>query len=239
MEVNGTDKKGKAFFRLNVRSELLFLLSINGVLIGNVKAVVIFALVLFAGLMLVLFERYKTAFKYVLAYCAMFGGEQLLMLLPQNPVCNFIIVISSVLRKFIPYFMVGSVILETTTAGMFMASMEAWHMPRVFSIPFSVVLRFFPTVKEEWHSIKAAMKLRGIGLSFGNVITHPMQTTEYILVPLLSSSIKIGDELSAAAIARGLGMDRKRTTIYDVRLCVWDYLLLVIAVMFFILITFV
>lgn len=226
-------------FRLNVRSELLFMLAINGVLIGNVKAAVILALVLFVGLLLVVLKRYETAFKYVFSYCIMYGGECLLMLLPQNAICNFIIVISSVMRKFIPYFMVGSIILETTTAGMFLASMERWHIPKVFSIPFAVILRFFPSVKEEWNSITSAMKLRGIGLSIGNVLAHPMRTIEYILVPLLSSSIKIGDELSAASVARGLGMERQRTTIHDVRLCLWDYLLLVMAVIFFVLITFV
>lgn len=231
--------KGSKKFRLNVRSELLFMLAINGVLIGNVKASVILVLVFFVGLLLVLLKRYETAFKYVFSYCVMYGGECLLMLLPQNAICNFIIVISSVMRKFIPYFMVGSIILETTTASMFLASLERWHIPKTFSIPFAVILRFFPSVKEEWNSITAAMKLRGIGLSVGNVLTHPMQTVEYILVPLLSSSIKIGDELSAASVARGLGMDRERTSVHDVRLCIWDYMLLVMAVVFFVLITFV
>lgn len=226
------------YFRLNVRSELLFMFAINGVLIGNVKASVILALVFFVGFLLVLLKRYETAFEYVFSYCIMYGGECLLMMLPQNAICSFIIVISSVMRKFIPYFMVGSIILETTTAGMFLASMERWHLPKVFSIPFAVILRFFPSVKEEWNSITSAMKLRGIELSVGNVLTHPMQTLEYILVPLLSSSIKIGDELSAASVARGLGMERQRTTIYDVKLCIWDYLLLVMAVVFFVLITF-
>lgn len=239
MEIHETKSRREPFFRLNVRSELLFMLAINGVLIGNVKASVILALVLFIGLLLVFLKRYETAFKYVVSYCIMYGGECLLMLLPQNAICNFIIVISSVMRKFIPYFMVGSVILETTTAGMFLASMERWHIPKVFSIPFAVILRFFPSVKEEWSSITAAMKLRGIGLSVGNVLTHPMQTIEYILVPLLSSSIKIGDELSAASVARGLGMERQRTSIYDVKLCIWDYMLLMMAVIFFVLITFV
>ena len=230
--------KSSGKFRLNVRSELLFMLAINGVLIGNVKASVILALVFFVGLLLVLLKRSETAFKYVFSYCAMYGGECLLMMLPQNAICNFIIVISSVMRKFIPYFMVGSIILETTTASMFLASLERWHVPKTFSIPFAVILRFFPSVKEEWNSITAAMKLRGIGLSVGNVLTHPMQTVEYILVPLLSSSIKIGDELSAASVARGLGMERARTTVHDVRLCIWDYMLLVMAVVFFLLITF-
>lgn len=225
-------------FRLNVRSELLFMLAINGVLIGNVKPSVILALVLFVGILLVLLKQYGSAFKYVLGYCVMYGGEYLLMMLPQNAACNLFIVISSVLRKFIPYFMVGSMILTTTTAGMFLASLERWHIPKTFSIPFAVILRFFPAVKEEWSCVTEAMKLRGIGLSFGNVMMHPLQTIEYILVPLLSSSIKIGDELSAASVARGLGMERKRTSVYDVRLCIWDYLLLAMAVLFFLLITF-
>lgn len=228
-------KKG---VRFDIRSQLFFMLAINGVLIGNVKAGVIWALVLFAGTLLALLGRYKTALRYVATYGAMFGGEQLLMLLPANAVCSLVVVVSSVLRRFIPYFMVGSMILETTTAGRFLASMERLRVPKTLSIPFAVILRFFPAVKEEWHSITEAMKLRGIGLSFGGVLLHPLRTMEYILVPLLSCSVQIGDELSAASVARGLGMKRKRTTVYDVRLCLWDDLLLVMAVVFFLLITF-
>lgn len=124
-----TGLKNTRRFRLNVRSELLFMLAINGVLIGNVKASVILALVFFAGLLLALLRRYNTAFRYVCSYC----------------------------------------------------------VPKSFSIPFAVILCFFPSVKEEWRSIIAAMKLRGIGLNVGNVLTHPIQTIEYLLVPLLSS----------------------------------------------------
>ena len=237
-ETNHYAFQNQSWFSLNVRSELLFLLAIHGVLIGNVKAAVIWALVLFAGTLLVLVKRYETAAKYVLTYGIMCGMEQLLMLLPPNVVFNFIIVISAVLRRFIPFFMVGSLILETTTAGSFMASMDRLHLPKTFSIPIAVILRFLPTVKQEWKSIQEAMKLRGIGLSFGNVLMHPVETIEYILVPLLSSSIKIGDELSAASVARGLGMERKRSSVYDVDFRIWDYLLIVAAVVFFLLTTF-
>lgn len=238
-ETNRYAFQNRSWFSLNVRSELLFLLAIHGVLIGNVKAAVIWALVLFAGMLLILVKRYETAAKYVLTYGIMCGMEQLLMLLPPNVVFNFIIVISAVLRRFIPFFMVGSLILETTTAGSFMASMDRLHLPKTFSIPIAVILRFLPTVKQEWKSIQEAMKLRGIGLSFGNVLMHPVETIEYILVPLLSSSIKIGDELSAASVARGLGMERQRTSVYDVDFRVWDHLLILAAIVFFLLTTFV
>lgn len=237
-ETNHYAFQNQSWFSLNVRSELLFLLAIHGVLIGNVKAAVLWALVLFAGILLILVKRYETGAKYVLTYGIMCGMEQLLMLLPPNVVFNFIIIISAVLRRFIPFFMVGSLILETTTAGSFMASMDRLHLPKTFSIPIAVILRFLPTVKQEWKSIQDAMKLRGIGLSFSNVLMHPIETIEYILVPLLSSSIKIGDELSAASVARGLGMERKRSSVYDVDFRIWDYLLIVAAVVFLVLTTF-
>lgn len=223
---------------LDIRSELFFLLAINGVLIGNVKSPVIWALVMFTGFLLILMKRPETALKYILVYGGMCSAEQLLMLFPQNMTCTFLVAISSVLRRFIPYFMVGSLILQTTTVGTFMASMERMHLPKSVVIPLAVILRFFPAVKEEWISITQAMKLRGIGLSFGNVIGHPLKTTEYILVPLLSSSVTIGDELSAASISRGLGMEQKRSSIYDVSFGIMDYLLFLMAVVFFGLITF-
>ena len=53
--------------------------------------------------------------------------------------------------------------------------MDRMHLPKALSIPIAVILRFLPTVKEEWNSIQDAMKLRGIGLSFGNVLMHPVK----------------------------------------------------------------
>ena len=83
MRVNETKTglKNKRRFRLNVRSELLFMFAINGVLTGNVKASVILALVFFAGLLLALLKRCDAAFKYIFSYCIMYGGECLLMML--------------------------------------------------------------------------------------------------------------------------------------------------------------
>lgn len=64
----------------------------------------------------------------------------------------------------------------------------------------------FPTLKEEYLSIKDAMRMRGI--RFGS---NPVAMLEYRFVPLIISMVKIGNELSAAAMTRGLGSDIKRT----------------------------
>ena len=74
-------------------------------------------------------------------------------------------------------------------------------------MPFAVVFRFFPTVLEEYRSIRDAMRLRGVGWRSG-----PVALVEYRLVPLVAGMVKIGDELSAASVTRGLGGEAVRTS---------------------------
>lgn len=83
-------------------------------------------------------------------------------------------------------------------------------------------IRFFPTVGEEASSISDAMRMRGI--SFGG--NHPGKMLEYRLIPLMTCSVKIGDELSAAALTRGLGADVKRTNICKIGFRFVDYIVL-------------
>lgn len=49
---------------------------------------------------------------------------------------------------------------------------------------------------------------------------------EYRLIPLMTCSVKIGDELSAAALTRGLGADVKRTNICKIGFRFVDYIVL-------------
>ncbi|WDV46496.1 energy-coupling factor transporter transmembrane component T [Clostridiaceae bacterium M8S5] len=91
-----------------------------------------------------------------------------------------------------------------------------------------MLFRFFPTVRIEWKSINNAMKVRGIGLNIRNIFTKPIKIIEYILVPLLSSMVRIGEELSAAALTRGLGSDVKRTNIAKIGFGIKDVILLMI-----------
>ena len=97
-------------------------------------------------------------------------------------------------------------------------------------IPLSVMFRFIPTISEEWHSIRDAMRFRGIGISVRSVLTKPMMTLEYTMVPLLMSTATIADELAAASLSRGLDADTKRTSIEDVRLRLQDYLLILFSI---------
>ena len=120
--------------------------------------------------------------------------------------------------------------LKTTSVSEFIISFERMRLPVKVIIPFSVMFRFIPTISEEWKSIRDAMRFRGIGISVKSVLTKPMMTLEYTMVPLLMSTATIADELAAASLSRGLDADTKRSCIGDIRLHGSDYLLMLFSV---------
>ncbi len=56
------------------------------------------------------------------------------------------------------------------------------------------------------------------------MLRHPGKTIEYVLVPLLFSTIGVMEELAAAALARGMDIDVKRSSYEEVRLRAADYI---------------
>ena len=89
------------------------------------------------------------------------------------------------------------------------AMMLRMHLSEKIIIPLSVMFRFFPTVMDEAASIHAAMRMRDI--RFGG--RNAAKMLEYRMIPLMTCCVKIGEELSAAALTRGLGGKAKRTNI--------------------------
>ncbi|SEL09626.1 energy-coupling factor transporter transmembrane component T [Ruminococcus albus] len=120
--------------------------------------------------------------------------------------------------QFLPAMITAWYVIKTTKIGEFMSAMQKMHVPDGISVSLAVVMRFFPTIKEEYGSIRDAMKMRGI--SFGGGKLSGM--IEYRMIPLMFSCVNIGDELSAAAVTRGLGAPIKRTSAYELRLSTRD-----------------
>lgn len=123
----------------------------------------------------------------------------------------------------------GYYLVATTTVSEFVAAMERMHVTKKITIPLSVMFRFFSTVGEEARAISDAMRMRGLRLR-PDVIRKPMAMLEYRLVPLLMCSVKIGDELSAASLTRGLGSPVKRTNICRIGFGIADIVLSVMAI---------
>ncbi len=166
---------------------------------------------------LFLSKKWKAAARFAVTYAVLFILE--LTVLPLlTGTWNFVLGAAiGIYTHMLPGFIMGYYLVSTTTVSEFVAAMERMHVPQKIVIPVSVVFRFFPTVKEEYAAIRDAMKIRGVA-----TLRSPMKMLEYRIVPLMVSIAKIGEELSAAALTRGLGAPQKRTNICKIGFGVLD-----------------
>ncbi|MCI7551030.1 MAG: energy-coupling factor transporter transmembrane component T [Actinomycetaceae bacterium] len=115
-------------------------------------------------------------------------------------------------------------LFATTTPAAFLAALNRAHVPRAITVPISVMFRYFPAALEEVQSIWAAMRLRGLFSSTGSLVAHPVRAAEYMVVPLVGSTLQIADDLSASAMVRGLGRPERPTSITRIGFGVTDLL---------------
>lgn len=228
-----TAGREKRYIILDPRTKLALVVTISTLMLGggNSGAMQFIRPVLCIVPFILLFSerRMKTAAKYLVLYIACYAIEMAAINRTNGMLSFLLLAISSIMTKFAPGIMTGAFLLSTTTVSEFIAAMERMHISEKIVIPLSVIFRFFPTIAEESHAISDAMKMRGI--RFGG--KHPALMIEYRLIPLMVSVVKIGDELSAAALTRGLGAPEKRTNVCRIGFHVQDFILLILCVLCF------
>ena len=192
--------------KYDLRTKFMLILVVNLFLLLSHS--VIFELVLIFGclLLITIDGQAKSAFHFLIVFLIMLGIDQLLTPYINGFFFTLVSFITVALRKFLPCFILGKWILTKTEVSEFVAVMWKLRLPQTAIIPLSVVFRYFPTIKEEWASIRAAMKMRGIHVSL-----------EHIMVPLLMSAVNVSEELSAAALCRGLDSPEPHTSLVQVR----------------------
>ena len=190
-------KAGERTVRLDPRTKIVMLFAVSTVLLlggnGGAMFAVRTAMLLFPFGLLAISGRVRAAGLMLAAYlgtCALaaFAAPAL------EGFTNAIIVA-------LAYF-----VFATTTVSEFMAAMARMRMPDWITVPLSVLFRFFPTLGQEARAVSAAMRMRGI-----TPISRGIAYAENCLVPLMSCAVSIGEDLSAAALARGLGAPWPRT----------------------------
>ena len=174
-------------------------------------------------ILMILEKKYSSALKFLLAYASAlvlmfyFLSEQ-----SEGLIASLLIGYCGIVVQFMPAIITAWYVVRTTKIGEFMSCMQKMHVPDGIAVSLAVVMRFFPTIKEEYSSINDAMRMRGVMLGGGNVL----RMFEFRMIPLLFSCVNIGEELSAAAITRGLGGDVKRSSVIELKLGVADYLIM-------------
>lgn len=211
-------------FRMDPRAKLYLLLLANLMLFFHVGtgaetvAVSLFLLLFFLS------GRIRSGIRLAVLYFGLLAID--LWAVPhagKGILMNFLSLISVGVRMMLPCIITGAYAFTTTTVGELACALRRMHVPESVIIPCAVVVRFFPTVKEDYRQIRAAMALRGIAEGKAALLRHPAESLEYILMPLLMNGNNVAQDLSVAALTKGIGLPGTHTCMVELKLTVWDF----------------
>lgn len=226
------DKKG--ILHLDPRT-MLFLL-----LIGNLSVFIMPSLtaeIILISLVLCLAfvcGSHNFVLKLAIIYFVFLGIDYMCITTFHSELANYIALFTRFLRKILPCAMLGSILIETTRVNEFMTALLKLHIPKTILIPLTVMLRYFPAISEDQQKIKNAMKMRGVSPNLIGFFKQPSQTIECIYVPLMMSASRRADELSCAAVSRGIENPRPRTSMQNIRFHTYDLVCTILAIIYFI-----
>ena len=146
---------------LDPRAKLYLLLVANLMLFFHVGLATQIVMVVLFLLPLLAAARWRTALNFGVTYAVL---TALGMLDPDALGLPWLHVVSALavgVTMMLPCFITGAYTFTTTSASAFICAMRRMRVPESVVIPCVVVIRFFPTIAEDYRQIRNAMALRG------------------------------------------------------------------------------
>ena len=149
----------------------------------------------FVWIWLIPFGCFGKAMRCTAAYGLLYV---LLLLMKDTEMFGNLPLLTVYIRRLMLPVMAAAPIVKAPT-GSLIAALNKMKIPRAATLSLTVLLRFMPTLAEEYRHIRESQKIRGI-----SAVRHPFMTAECILVPVLIRTSKVADELSASVQVRGM-----------------------------------
>lgn len=182
-----------------------------------------FALLALCTAATLLCQKWKWAFYTCLVFALMFLCDLLLAPRLSGIPQNIVMLLCHLCRFVLPLLTAFHVVAHTSRIGEYISAFTQMRLPGEVIIPLAVMLRFVPTIQEEWQAVNQALRLRGMALTWKNMLRRPLQMMEYMLVPFLMQCSVIVDEMSAAVMARGFDKNTPRSSYAEVRMRALDW----------------
>lgn len=211
---------------LDAQSTLIILLLANIVAFTQQIIWVEVGFLLFLFVLLIICDCRKQAIKWSIVFGLLIIIEHTLFPNIDNEIITYFTVSIVYLRKMLPCLMVGTIILKKIKMQYLILALRKFHFPQSIIIPLSVTIRYIPSIREEHGHIRDAMKLRNI---------RGLKRIEYTIVPIMISATNTSDELSAAAVTRGIENPGEKTSIVNMKFNFLDYISITITICFSIL----
>ena len=133
-----------------------------------------------------------------------------------------VVMLSYMAQKFVVLALLGISLSKLASMQDLLAALQAMGAPQAVLIPCMVVLRFFPTIRRDASHLMESLKTRRVLAGRGYALRHPALVCELLVVPLLMRSVRVSDELAAAALVRGLGGEIRPTMLHSLSFGVKD-----------------
>ena len=190
---------------------------------GNCLIIFYFFFALLPFFLFLSVGSYKRSVIYIVLLPSLYIiSIKILPLLAPGIIQYLLLAICGIVLRFVPTVAMALYISSTMTVSEFIAGMMKIHISEKIIIPFTVIFRFIPTFIEEIRSIWNAMRMRDVRIGG----KKSSKILEYLLIPSITCTVRIADELSAASLARGLGGPVRRTNMCVIRLNIFDWILL-------------
>ena len=121
---------------------------------------------------------------------------------------------SALVLRLVTMLCSTAALLATTPAERFTTLMRALRLPNPLVFVCTTALRFIPTLRRRSRQITEAQRVRGAHIDSRGPVRRVLAHAT-IMVPLLTSGIRMSEDLSAAMISRGYGITRHPTRLHD------------------------
>lgn len=133
-------------------------------------------LVLVIAVFALLSGKIRLAIIGTIGYVFFYAISMLAVARASEAVQTTLLAFLGMVHKIYPCGFMGGIIISTTKISEFLSAMNKLHAPKNLTIPLAIMLRYIPTIREDWHFIKDAMRLRDVSPSLGGFLTRPAMT---------------------------------------------------------------
>ena len=135
---------------------------------------------------------------------------------------------STLVLRLVTMLCSTAALLATTPAERFTTLMRTLRLPNPLVFVCTTALRFIPTLRRRSRQITEAQRVRGAHIDSRGPVRRVLAHTT-IMVPLLTSGIRMSEDLAAAMISRGYGITRHPTRLHDLHWTWRDTLLALVS----------
>lgn len=213
----------KAGLHLDPRTELLLLLAANVIAFTQPTFWLETAWIAFLCMLTALCGKGRMSVKWLLTFGMIVALQNYILPVSPKIVATSFSTFVNYMRRMLSCAIIGMLMVKTTPLRELIVALRKWRLPQKLIIAISVTLRYFPAIREETGYICDSMRLRNV---------RGLQKVEALVVPLMISATGTAEELSAAAVTRGIENPVPKTSVVELRIGAADWVCITVGVLF-------